>query len=173
MKIALRNTQRCYPVKAARIRALIQWLIRQQASGLSDFSAISVIVTDNEGITGINGMLFGKNIPTDAISLPYRPLPGPGGSQTAELFVNAERAWELGRTPDRAGRELALYIAHGLNHLGGASDRTPRLRARMRRQETAWLQQAARLRLLTGLVGKSQRPDQKEFSRKARKVRQG
>ena len=169
MKIVLRNIQRLCPMKAARIRVLVQWLIRQQASGLSAFSSISLIITDNEGITGINGNLFGKNYPTDVISALYQPLPGPGGSQTAEIFVNMERAWELGRTPDRASRELALYIAHGLNHLGGASDHTPRLRARMRRQEAAWLQQATRLRHLNDLFVKFQSSNQKELSRKEHK----
>jgi ssRNA-specific RNase YbeY (16S rRNA maturation enzyme) len=35
--------------------------------------------------------------------------------------------------------ELALYIAHGFDHLSGADDDTPARRAAMRRTEMRWL----------------------------------
>lgn len=76
------------------------------------------------------------------ISFSYRPQPGGRGAGSGEVVVNAERAWQLGRDARRASAELALYIAHGLNHLTGASDHTARLRARMRRQELGWLKKA-------------------------------
>ena len=59
---------------------------------------------------------------------------------SAELIINAERAREEGR--GRSGgvaRELALYLAHGLDHLAGFDDDTPKHRAAMRQRETRWL----------------------------------
>jgi ssRNA-specific RNase YbeY (16S rRNA maturation enzyme) len=40
---------------------------------------------------------------------------------------------------DGADAELALYIAHGFDHLSGADDNTPARRAAMRRTEMRWL----------------------------------
>jgi len=57
----------------------------------------------------------------------------------------------------RAGgpdRELALYLAHGCDHLAGADDATPRQRAAMRRRELRWLRAAAHADLLMGLFSK-------------------
>lgn len=100
------------------------------------------MLTDDAGITAVNRAVFGKDEPTDVVTTPYLPLPGERAAVSAEIFVNVERAWKLGGTPGGAARELALYIAHGLHHAAGASDRTPRLRARMRREELAWLGRA-------------------------------
>jgi ssRNA-specific RNase YbeY (16S rRNA maturation enzyme) len=61
------------------------------------------------------------------------------------VFVNAERARAEGLRRGGVADELALYIAHGCDHLAGASDRTPAGRARMRRREQAWLAEARRL----------------------------
>jgi ssRNA-specific RNase YbeY (16S rRNA maturation enzyme) len=69
--------------------------------------------------------------------------------------VNAQRALAVGRRGPGVERELALYIAHGLQHLAGASDRTPALRARMRKRELAWLKQAEKKGLLKALFSQS------------------
>ena len=64
-----------------------------------------------------------------------------GSPQFAELVINAERALAEGRR--RAGgaaRELALYLAHGMDHLAGRDDDTPARRRAMRRRETRWLE---------------------------------
>ena len=85
---------------------------------------------------------FGVRVQTDVVSQAYAAVPGVGAA-TAELILNAERARAEGRT--RAGgpaRELALYLAHGLDHLAGADDDTPARRRAMRRRETAWLDAA-------------------------------
>ena len=47
-----------------------------------------------------------------------------------------------------ADRELALYLAHGCDHLTGADDATPAGRARMRRRELGWLRELALTRLI-------------------------
>ncbi len=101
-----------------------------------------LVLTDNAGITPLN-----------RISCAYPPLPGKTGG-LGEIYVNVERASELGRGTVNQSRELALYIAHGVDHLSGASDRTPALRARMLRRERAWLKEADGMGLPGGLVGR-------------------
>lgn len=126
------------------IRRLALHLLKQapELHVLSRWSEVVLVLTDDDGIAPLNRAFLGVPAPTDVISFAYGPLPGEAGPGSGEVFANAERAWQLGRTIPRASHELALYVAHGLNHLTGASDHTPRLRARMRRQELAWLKRA-------------------------------
>lgn len=61
---------------------------------------------------------------------------------TGDVIVNIQCALETGPHYDGPVRELARYIAHGCQHLSGASDHTPALRRRMRQVEEHWLAQA-------------------------------
>ena len=82
---------------------------------------------------------FGARLQTDVVAQAYAALPGVFPA-TAEMVVNAERALAEGRR--RAGgpaRELALYIAHGLDHLAGADDDTPSHHRAMHQHKTTWL----------------------------------
>ncbi|OGV47051.1 MAG: rRNA maturation RNase YbeY [Lentisphaerae bacterium GWF2_57_35] len=106
-----------------------------------------MVLTDNEGIRAYNLACFGKDRPTDVITQAYAAVPG-GNDFHGELIVNAERALEEGLQRQSIDQELALYIAHGCDHLDGASDHTPPLRSQMRRREMAWLRQARQEGLL-------------------------
>ena len=58
-----------------------------------------------------------------------------------EVYVNCDRA--LKAAPKRAGwspaKELLLYIAHGIDHLSGADDFSPKDYQAMRRRELSWI----------------------------------
>lgn len=99
---------------------------------------ISLILLDDAGIAAANRACFQRDRPTDVISLTYRPA-GREGGWRGDILVNVERARQQGRRYGGAARELALYIAHGFDHLSGADDDTPRRRAAMRRRENRWL----------------------------------
>lgn len=93
---------------------------------------------------------FSRDGTTDVISLRYEPVPGEEEAVTGEVFVNvdlAAQAAQFGR-----GRELALYIAHGIDHLAGETDEDSRGRARMRRRELRWLRKAGAADFLEGLL---------------------
>jgi len=97
------------------------------------------VLTDDAAMPAYKAGCFGVRVQTDVVTQAYAAVPGVCAA-TAELIVNAERAREEGRR--RAGgpaRELALYLAHGLDHLAGRDDDTPARRRAMRRRETAWL----------------------------------
>jgi len=82
---------------------------------------------------------FGVRQQTDVVSQDYAAIPG-FSEASAELVLNAERAKAEGfHRPGGPARELALYLAHGLDHLAGQEDDTPARRQAMRRRETAWL----------------------------------
>lgn len=98
-----------------------------------------MVLTDDSGIIPTNREFFGKDRPTDVISFRYDPVPGEEDGATGDLIVNVECALREGPAHDGADAELALYIAHGFDHLSGAEDNTPQKRAAMRRTETRWL----------------------------------
>ena len=144
MKIKLRNQQTKLRISAPALKRLAQWILNE--TGLPALHGgeveVDLLLTDDEGIQPLNRACFGKDRPTDVITQAYAAVPGRGGFH-GEIVVNAQRAAEEGARRQGPGPELALYIAHGFDHLAGATDHTPAQRARMRRREQAWLKKAA------------------------------
>jgi ssRNA-specific RNase YbeY (16S rRNA maturation enzyme) len=132
------------------------------------WSEVSVVLADNAVMQAANRDYLGRNEVTDVISIGYDSLPGEDGWADAEIIVNLQRAAEVaahsprwGRISPHSGRgrrrpawdvskELALYIAHGCDHLSGGRDDTTAERKRMRRRELRWLSQARIGRLVHG-----------------------
>ena len=110
------------------------------------------MITDDPGITELNREYFNKDTATDVISFAYDPLPGDEDGPTADVIVNIDRAIEEGGRRGDVHRELALYIAHGCDHLTGSDDQTPEDRARMRNRENRWLREAAQQGILRPLM---------------------
>jgi rRNA maturation RNase YbeY len=140
MKISILNpTERI--VRAPELRALTAYLMTRalSRSGPRAWGEIDVVLLDDAAIAGANARVFGRETPTDVISQAYRPAPG-CKAWTGEILVNAERA---GRH-DSPASELALYIAHGCDHLCGGRDGTPAARRRMLDRERRWLRDARR-----------------------------
>ncbi|HPT17512.1 MAG TPA: rRNA maturation RNAse YbeY [Kiritimatiellia bacterium] len=139
MKILLLNRQRSLPVRPAALRRLIRTLASRAFPAEPPCGELTVVLTDDAAMPAYKAGCFGVRVQTDVVTQAYAAVPGVCAA-TAELIVNAERAREEGRR--RAGgpaRELALYLAHGLDHLAGRDDDTPARRRAMRRRETAWL----------------------------------
>ena len=116
---------------------LAGWL--KKADSETVWSEVTVVLTDDEGITRPNREFFGKDRPTDVISFRYDPVPGEESAATGDLIVNVECALREGPAHNGPDAELALYIAHGFDHLSGADDDTPQKRAAMHRTEKRWL----------------------------------
>tara|TARA_B100000809_G_scaffold261753_1_gene311244 strand:+ start:1107 stop:1451 length:345 start_codon:yes stop_codon:yes gene_type:complete len=109
------------------------------------------VLLDDLGIAHVNQRCFQKDAVTDVISLTYAPAPGMEDLR-AEIFVNVQRCVDLGPRHGGADRELALYIAHGCNHIMGGRDNEPAARRRMRRRENLWLSSAAEAGLTNHLL---------------------
>ena len=102
---------------------------------------LDVVLLGDAGMAEANRQCLDHEGITDVISLAYQPMSGDSGWR-GEVLINLDLAHRLGPRHGGAGRELALYLAHGLNHLSDAHDHTPVLRARMRRRELRWLRVA-------------------------------
>lgn len=144
MRIVLQNAQRRFKLDMAALRRLASFFAAQAQSRLPDeppWQEVTIHLMDDEGIGPVNAAIMAHKGATDVITQRYEPIPGESEGLIGELFVNVERA--LRAAPRRPGwsadRELALYVAHGCDHLTGADDRTARERACMRRRELGWL----------------------------------
>ena len=162
MKIAISNRQRLRKLDRSRLRRLTSLLLAE-ALGPSEAAAwgeLSLAFTDDTGIRRVNNDFLGHSDVTDVIAFAYDAIPGENNARSGELVVNVERAVacadkQAGRARSRGAREsreLALYLAHGCDHLSGEDDRDSRGRARMRRREGRWLAKADGLGLTAGLL---------------------
>jgi len=126
-------------VRPAALRRLIRTLASRAFPAEPPCGELTVVLTDDAAMPAYKAGCFGVRVQTDVVTQAYAAVPGVCAA-TAELVVNAERAREEGRR--RAGgpaRELALYLAHGLDHLAGRDDDTPARRRAMRRRDRAGL----------------------------------
>lgn len=143
MRIILHNAQRRFRIDAAALKrqALALGALAEARPPREVWREVTIHLLDDEGIAPINAAIMVHEGATDVITQRYEAMPGEPDGLIGELFVNVERA--KAAAPARAGwsadRELALYLAHGFDHLTGADDGTPAERARMRRRELGWL----------------------------------
>ena len=153
MRISLHAAQRRVKLDAAALKRLIAALASRAQAQQPDeppWREVAVHLLDDASIAPVNAAVMGHGGATDVITQRYEPCPGEPEGLIGELFVNVERA--VRAAPRRPGwsadRELALYLAHGCDHLTGADDATPAGRARMRRRELRWLRELALTRLI-------------------------
>jgi rRNA maturation RNase YbeY len=162
MHIAVNDelTRRC--VNRRRLRTLGRYFMgraHRTGDGVR-FAEVSVVLADDDTIQPLNRRHLSHDYATDVIAFRYDPVPVPGRVvQAGELILNVERTEQVAaaRAGWPASRELALYLAHGCDHLCGASDDRRADRARMRRRELRWLRDAERLGLVAGLVGPAEK----------------
>lgn len=150
MKLSIANMQKAHRVNISALKRLFA----QMAQNLCNmtpgtrWSALSLVLTDNSGIRRIKNDYMHIAEVTDVIAFRYDPLPGETGSAWGDIFVNVERAVEYGQLYGGSSRELALYVAHGCDHLAGEVDDSSAGYVRMRRRELRWLKSAASAGLL-------------------------
>ena len=120
------NHQKNHPVQVQQLQKLADWLgLKLTAKTAPErWSEVCIVLTDDEGITLTNREYFGKDRPTDVISFRYDPIPGEEDGVTGDLIINVDRAVQVGPEHQGINYELALYMAHGFDHLTGAEDDT-------------------------------------------------
>jgi len=147
------NQQTNHPIQLPRLQKLADWLGRtvEAKTAPEVWSEVCIVLTDDRGISETNRDYFEKDRPTDVISFRYDPIPGEEGI-TGDLIVNVDRAIQVGPEQNGTDYELALYIAHGFDHLTGSEDDTPEKKEAMLNTETAWLEEAGKDGLVENLL---------------------
>ena len=122
-------------------RAAESFVARSSARVGIPFREVTVILQDDASSAEAHLAVNGAEGPTDAITQGYDPMPGEEKGIYGEVYVNCDRA--LAAAPKRSGwspaKELLLYIAHGIDHLSGADDFSPKDYQAMRRRELSWI----------------------------------
>jgi len=147
-RVRVINRQPIVRIAPAVVRALVAFCMNRTSHmpAARTWAEITVTITDSRTIARVKSHCFEREEVTDVVAIPYAPIAGEGQGWTAEVFVNAERAQKLARRWHwSTARELALYLAHGCDHLRGGTDRTRAGRLCMRRRELRWLRVASRL----------------------------
>lgn len=141
-EIRVENRQRLKKIDTRELVRIAKGLQREAAkiAPLCGELSVEIILVDDAGCEPINKAALGHAGATDVITLRYEAIPGDSAGDSAEIIVNVERAL-LHADGDEAvaDEEIALYVAHGFDHLCGYDDATPEGRRAMRRRELRWL----------------------------------
>ncbi len=108
------------------------------------FRSVTIILQDDDFSAEVHEAINGVKGATDVITQRYDALPGEEEGVYGELYVNIDQALRV--APKRRNwspaKELLLYVAHGMDHLSGADDLTPKDYDRMRRRELRWIHES-------------------------------
>lgn len=155
MNIVIINRQRRIRLDRRELTRLTRFFMTKAAAmnPAKRWVECAVVLTGHEETTELNERVLNHEGTTDVITFAYPTVPGetPAGWR-GEIIVNVEEARDVStRRKAPLLREVALYIAHGCQHLGGADDATPRQRAAMSRRQNRWLNAA----LIVPIIGKT------------------
>jgi probable rRNA maturation factor len=132
----------------AKLKKLANFFFEKlQRLSATEWEEISVVIVDDIQSREINNMHLQHDYPTDVITYTLPPMPGED-TFSGEIIVNVQYAERHVTKNFPFSRELALYIAHGFDHLSGADDHTEAEYNRMRRRDLRWLKEAEERALL-------------------------
>jgi probable rRNA maturation factor len=131
-KIEVRNLQRKIEVNVADLEKMAQKAVasclRLPAKGRTDLgplTEVSILIVSDRRIASLHRRFMNEPGPTDVITF-----------QHGEIFISADTALRNARRFGHSlGRELRLYILHGLLHLQGFEDRDVATTRKMRAAE--------------------------------------
>lgn len=140
------NLPRALGLTKAELKAAATVFAGRSASRIGvPFREVTVILQDDAFSAEVHEAINGAKGATDVITQRYDAMPGDASGVYGELYVNVDQA--LRAAPKRRGwspaKELLLYVAHGMDHLSGADDLSPKDYDRMRRRELGWLKEVS------------------------------
>ena len=120
-QVIVRNLQRTVPIDvadlenfAAKALQLCLQLRKSWPTDLTKLREVAVLFVSDERMALLHRRFLKQSGPTDIITF-----------QHGEIFISAETARRHARTfGNSLGREVRLYIVHGLLHLHGFDDRS-------------------------------------------------
>ena len=134
-KISIHTPQDLVEIDRGRMREIARAVLAGEE--FADYE-ISLVFVDNMTIHRLNKQYLDHDEPTDVITFPYSNA---GAKKLeGELVIGVEVA--LSQAAERGHdvqAELALYVIHGLLHLCGYDDKSPRAETRMRARERHYL----------------------------------
>ncbi|MFH0887739.1 MAG: rRNA maturation RNase YbeY [Planctomycetota bacterium] len=110
-------------------------------------TALNFILVDNKEIRGLNRKYLGKNTITDVIAFPLSDKKGmPTDNINGEIVISVEEALRQSHLRNIPLKdEILLYCIHGLLHLIGYDDLTPKKRLKMEQKQLYYLSRPKRI----------------------------
>ncbi len=109
-------------IAVERVQAVAGALLRQEGAP----GQVTVVITDDEGIQGLNRDFLGIDAPTDVLAFSFLEDSGPfiaapeAGGYLGDVIVSYPRAVaQAGELGHPVEEELHLLVVHGLLHLLG------------------------------------------------------
>ncbi len=131
MKITIKNLQKKIPVSPERIKKAV--LDTLAAEGVRRPCRINVCFTGDKEIKKLNYRYLKVNGPTDVLA--FDMSAGGRDGMRAEIIVSADTAIRNAAVFKTLPiYEACLYVVHGLLHILGYNDRSPKARKRMQRK---------------------------------------
>lgn len=140
LKLEITNRQKALNIQPGKYRKAVAFLLDKLRVNTP---AVAIHFVSQKKICQLHRRLFDDPTPTDCITCPY------GEGFLGEVFVCPQAALDYvevhGGNPQQ---ETLLYVIHGILHLLGYDDTTPKARARMRRAEARCLRLVKQSRLM-------------------------
>ena len=134
-KISIAMPSLAVRLDRARMRDIVRRVLAGE--GVAQYE-ISLAFVDNATIHRLNKRYLDHDQPTDVLTF---PLSNPVAKELAgEVIVGVEVAREQAAERGHDAQvEVALYVIHGLLHLCGYDDKSPKNAKKMRRRERHYL----------------------------------
>lgn len=135
--VSIASPQELVPLEYARLKECARTVL---AGENVRETKVSLAFVDDATIAGLNKRFLDHDGPTDVITF---PLSGRGAKKLeGEVVIGVEVARrEAADRGHDVNTELCLYVIHGVLHLCGYDDQSPRAAAAMRQKEREYLRQ--------------------------------
>jgi probable rRNA maturation factor len=134
LSIAVHNQQSCLRVDKRLLKKAVRLILED--AGI-EAAEISIAVVGDPTIARVHAEFLGDDSPTDVISFVLDSSPG---NLEGEVVASADTA--IARAPEydwSPAEELLLYVIHGVLHLVGYDDTTPKARKTMQKMERRYI----------------------------------
>jgi len=122
MKVNIKNLQDKLKLKIPKIKKTVKRIFK--LSGIKRKGELTICLVDDKQIKELNLLYLGRYSPTDVLSF---NLTGNNQEFLADIIISVETAMRNAKIFKKALLdELNLYIIHGILHLFGYDDKTPK-----------------------------------------------
>jgi rRNA maturation RNase YbeY len=153
MQITISNQQTLIKIKNKPVKILLLFLTgKAEQNSPFPYHNVNILLVNDEKIKSYKLAFFDKNETTDVIAIPHSSTPA-STLLSADIIISIETTLREAKKRNIAfEEEFALYLAHAIDHLTGATDSTTKKRNVMLKREKSWVAAARKKSLLKSLV---------------------
>ena len=130
------DTKYRYPAK----RLTARWLTETAATEGYTLGDVNYIFCSSQRLLEMNRQYLGHDYFTDVITFDYSDRERAHASSRGDIFIDVETVADNARQYGATTlQEMRRVIVHGVLHLCGQGDKTPRTNAQMHRKEDKYL----------------------------------